>query len=115
MYKDIDYLKQVMKSRILPCFIFVPGMLETFLLETNPGECGNLRKVLCSGEALKAARSNLFKRRMPGLPYIIYMGLQRHLLMSPIGIVLMEKKKCCSFLSGKLSPIHGSIFWMGMA
>jgi len=34
--------------------------------------------------------------------------------MSPIGIVLMEKKKCCSFLSASLSPIHGSIFWMGI-
>jgi amino acid adenylation domain-containing protein len=52
-HKDGEYLKQIIESSKISMLHFVPSMLEGFLAGVNEGECTGLKKVLCSGEALK--------------------------------------------------------------
>ena len=51
--KDTWYLKSIIDKENITMLHFVPSMLELFLNEIEQGECAGLKKVLCSGEALK--------------------------------------------------------------
>ncbi|MHA4810748.1 amino acid adenylation domain-containing protein, partial [Flavitalea flava] len=64
-HKDIGYLKELIAGRKITTIHFVPSFLSLFLPEIQPGECKSLKKVLCSGEALKRPQVNLFRERLP--------------------------------------------------
>ncbi|MER6799702.1 non-ribosomal peptide synthetase, partial [Amycolatopsis mediterranei] len=51
-HKDPAYLARLIRDRDITTVHFVPSMLQVFLQEPAAAECTNLRRVLCSGEAL---------------------------------------------------------------
>ncbi|MHA4842636.1 amino acid adenylation domain-containing protein [Flavitalea antarctica] len=62
---DIGYLKSVIETQQITMVHFVPSMLSIFLSEIKPGDCQNLKKVLCSGEALKSSQVVMFNKMLP--------------------------------------------------
>lgn len=64
-HKDNDYLKKIIEQHQITMLHFVPSMLGVFLPDLKPGECKNLKKVLCSGEALNPSHVNIFKQKLP--------------------------------------------------
>ena len=64
-HKDTSYLKQLIDSRHITTMHFVPSMLSIFLADIQPGECPGLKKILCSGEALKHSQVVLFIEKLP--------------------------------------------------
>ena len=65
-HKDSDYLKEVIEKSNITMLHFVPSMLGVFLADLQPGKCSGLKKVLCSGEALKQSQVELFIEKLPG-------------------------------------------------
>ncbi len=63
-HKDSRYMKELIGERGITMVHFVPSMLEVFLQEVVAGDCGSLRRVLCSGEALRADQVRLFRERL---------------------------------------------------
>ncbi|WP_033287826.1 non-ribosomal peptide synthase/polyketide synthase [Amycolatopsis jejuensis] len=53
-HKDPAYLASLIQAAGVTTVHFVPSMLEVFLTEPSARDCQNLRRVLCSGEALPA-------------------------------------------------------------
>ncbi|EWM10358.1 non-ribosomal peptide synthetase DhbF [Kutzneria sp. 744] len=51
-HKDPEYLAALVRERQVTTAHFVPSMLEAFLREPTAGDCVDLRRVICSGEAL---------------------------------------------------------------
>lgn len=66
-HKDPRYLKYIIRYRSISCIHFVPSMLELFLSDLEKDECTSLKKVLCSGEALKPSQVALFREKLPGV------------------------------------------------
>ena len=64
-HKDTAYLRSIIDSENITMLHFVPSMLEVFLFDLKIGECKGLRKVLCSGEALKLKQVELFTEKLP--------------------------------------------------
>ena len=64
-HKDTGYLRFLIDSENITMLHFVPSMLEVFLFDLQTGECQGLRKVLCSGEALKPKQVELFTEKLP--------------------------------------------------
>ena len=64
-HKDSSYLKSVIATQGITMIHFVPSMLETFLLDINPGDCAGLKQVLCSGEALNYSHVKQFREKLP--------------------------------------------------
>jgi amino acid adenylation domain-containing protein len=62
-HKDDRYLREVVKEQGITIMHFVPPMLEIFL--DQPADLPSLRRVFCSGEALKPHQVNTFKKRFP--------------------------------------------------
>ena len=51
-HKDSSYLLQLIASEGVTTLHFVPPMLRVFLEEESLEECGSVKRVICSGEAL---------------------------------------------------------------
>ena len=66
-HKDNEYLKNIIDTQQITIMHFVPSMLEVFLPDIQKGDCKNLKKVLCSGEALKQSQVALFKKKLPNI------------------------------------------------
>jgi amino acid adenylation domain-containing protein/non-ribosomal peptide synthase protein (TIGR01720 family) len=64
-HKDQEYLRNIIERSGVSIVHFVPSMLEVFLLDLEKGACSGLKKVLCSGEALKSFHVQLFRERLP--------------------------------------------------
>ncbi|MBK8551808.1 MAG: AMP-binding protein [Ignavibacteria bacterium] len=64
-HKDTGYLKSIIDEEKITMMHFVPSMLEIFLSELETGECTGLKKVLCSGEALKPSHVEQFIKKLP--------------------------------------------------
>ncbi|MFK8103148.1 MAG: non-ribosomal peptide synthase/polyketide synthase [Saprospiraceae bacterium] len=61
-HKDNRYLKEIIEAQQVTTMHFVPSMLEVFLPDVAADECQSLRRVLCSGEALKPSHVAAFKK-----------------------------------------------------
>ncbi|TMC18165.1 MAG: amino acid adenylation domain-containing protein, partial [Chloroflexi bacterium] len=59
-HQDPTYLKTLMRERAVTTLHFVPSMLQAFLREPHRQDCGSLRQVICSGEALSSALQAAF-------------------------------------------------------
>ncbi|MFK8105307.1 MAG: amino acid adenylation domain-containing protein, partial [Saprospiraceae bacterium] len=64
-HKDNAYLKSVIEAEAVTTMHFVPSMLEVFLPDIQKGDCPSLKRVLCSGEALKGSQVESFINRLP--------------------------------------------------
>ncbi|MCB9252335.1 MAG: amino acid adenylation domain-containing protein [Flavobacteriales bacterium] len=64
-HKDSDYLIDIIEKQKITLLHFVPSMLEVFLHNLGEGKCKDLKKVLCSGEALLPSQVTLFKSKLP--------------------------------------------------
>jgi amino acid adenylation domain-containing protein/non-ribosomal peptide synthase protein (TIGR01720 family)/FkbM family methyltransferase len=65
-HKDPEYLKHIIEQEQITLLHFVPSMLGVFLSDLQTGECSGLKKVLCSGEALKPSQVAMFIEKLPG-------------------------------------------------
>ncbi|WP_237276457.1 non-ribosomal peptide synthetase, partial [Tenacibaculum ovolyticum] len=62
-HKDARYLKEIIETQKITTIHFVPSMLRVFLSEISLGDCSSLKRVICSGEALKLDDAILFKEK----------------------------------------------------
>ncbi|MBC9909502.1 non-ribosomal peptide synthase/polyketide synthase [Chitinophaga varians] len=63
--KDTGYLKTAIDRYGITTIHFVPSMLHIFLEDVTPDEVPGLKRVLCSGEALKPQHVSLFHEKIP--------------------------------------------------
>lgn len=61
---DCQYLVQHIREQEITTVHFVPSMLQLFLAEPGVEYCSTLKRVICSGEALRVELKNRFFRRM---------------------------------------------------
>ncbi|MFF4553811.1 amino acid adenylation domain-containing protein [Streptomyces sp. NPDC001422] len=59
-HKDPAYLADLIRRQGVTTVHFVPSMLEAFLRTPDAARCTDLRRVICSGEALPAALADRF-------------------------------------------------------
>nr|WP_051801385.1 non-ribosomal peptide synthetase [Streptomyces sp. NRRL F-525] len=64
-HRDPDYLATLVRDERVTVCHFVPPMLDTFLAAGRAADCGSLRLVVCSGEALPADLARRFHRALP--------------------------------------------------
>ncbi|HHK8132082.1 TPA: amino acid adenylation domain-containing protein, partial [Serratia marcescens] len=65
-HKDPDYLSRAIEQYGVTTLHFVPSMLQSFLADGQAASrCGQVVRVMCSGEALPAALVAEFYRRLP--------------------------------------------------
>ncbi|PBP34939.1 non-ribosomal peptide synthetase, partial [Pseudomonas syringae] len=62
-----DYLAQVMSDAGITLLHFVPSMLDVFLEHRSTRDFPQLRRVLCSGEALPRALQRRFEQQLKGV------------------------------------------------
>ncbi|MEU6562780.1 amino acid adenylation domain-containing protein [Nocardia nova] len=65
-HRDPAYLARVIAECGITTAHFVPSMLSVFVTDTDVRDCGGLRRVFCSGEALPAATVRDFHALLPG-------------------------------------------------
>ena len=65
--KDNAYLRNVIEQNKISVLHFVPSMLSVFLPDLKAGDCLSLKKLLCSGEALKSSHVELFREKLPNV------------------------------------------------
>ncbi|MEM9819925.1 MAG: amino acid adenylation domain-containing protein [Bacteroidota bacterium] len=63
-HKDSDYLRRLIEETAVTTMHFVPSMLEVFLLDVEADVVPSLRRVLCSGEALKPSHVAAFNEKL---------------------------------------------------
>ncbi|MFI2202812.1 amino acid adenylation domain-containing protein [Streptomyces sp. NPDC020192] len=64
-HRDPGYLAGLVREQRVTVCHFVPPMLDTFLGAVRAADCGSLRLVVCSGEALPADLARRFHRALP--------------------------------------------------
>jgi amino acid adenylation domain-containing protein len=71
-HRDAAYLTRVIRDEGVTVLHFVPSMLTAFLDAAGVGECGSLRHVICSGEALPGALCDRFLARSTSALHNLY-------------------------------------------
>jgi amino acid adenylation domain-containing protein len=66
-HRDPGYLVDTIQAHGITTVHFVPSMLQLFLEHRDAGRCTELRRVVCSGEALPAVLVRRFHDRLPGV------------------------------------------------
>ncbi|MDA3136904.1 AMP-binding protein [Pseudomonas syringae] len=66
-HQDPEYLAQVMSDTGITLLHFVPSMLDVFLEHRSTRDFPQLRRVLCSGEALPRALQRRFEQHLKGV------------------------------------------------
>ncbi|HEV8331152.1 MAG TPA: amino acid adenylation domain-containing protein, partial [Steroidobacteraceae bacterium] len=64
-HQDPEYLRTVIDEAKVTTLHFVPSMLQIFVETLQPGQCQQLRHVVCSGEELSMALQRRFFERLP--------------------------------------------------
>ncbi|WP_344516053.1 amino acid adenylation domain-containing protein, partial [Dactylosporangium maewongense] len=64
-HRDPGYVAELIRDERVDTVHFVPSMLEAFLATPQAAECGGLRRVVCSGEALSPAARDRFYENLP--------------------------------------------------
>ncbi|HEX7239303.1 MAG TPA: amino acid adenylation domain-containing protein, partial [Longimicrobiaceae bacterium] len=65
-HRDPAYLRELIEREGVTTLHFVPPMLQAFLEAGEPGRCGSVRRVMCSGEALPYELTERFREALPG-------------------------------------------------
>nr|WP_020699833.1 non-ribosomal peptide synthetase [Pseudomonas fuscovaginae] len=66
-HQEPDYLAQVMRDARITLLHFVPSMLDVFLEHRSARDFPDLRRVLCSGEALPRSLQRRFEEQLAGI------------------------------------------------
>ncbi|NWB98760.1 amino acid adenylation domain-containing protein [Pseudomonas gingeri] len=66
-HKEPDYLAQVIREAGITMLHFVPSMLDLFVEHRATRDFPQLRRVLCSGEALPRGLQRRFEQQLPGI------------------------------------------------
>jgi amino acid adenylation domain-containing protein/non-ribosomal peptide synthase protein (TIGR01720 family) len=66
-HRDSAYLTSLMQARGITTAHFVPSMLQLMLQEGRLHQCGTLKRVICSGEALPLELQERFFDAVPGV------------------------------------------------
>ncbi|UUQ64831.1 amino acid adenylation domain-containing protein [Pseudomonas fuscovaginae UPB0736] len=66
-HQEPDYLAQVMRDARITLLHFVPSMLDVFLEHRSARDFPDLRRVLCSGEALPRSLQRRFEQQLAGI------------------------------------------------
>ncbi|SDH73476.1 amino acid adenylation domain-containing protein, partial [Pedobacter terrae] len=66
-HKDTAYLKNIIDVEQITTIHFVPSMLEVFLFDIELDDCPSLKRILCSGEALRIHHADLFHKKFTGV------------------------------------------------
>ncbi|HEX8282859.1 MAG TPA: amino acid adenylation domain-containing protein [Pyrinomonadaceae bacterium] len=66
-HQDGAYLVRVIREKRITTMHFVPSMLQVFLEEEGVGDCDQLRRVVCSGEALPFDLQERFFEKLGGV------------------------------------------------
>ena len=64
-HRDSDYLRALIDEEGITLLHFVPSMLSLFAGSLQAGDCGGLKKILCSGEALTPAQVRFCQEKLP--------------------------------------------------
>lgn len=62
--RDNRYLKEVIEREAITTIHFVPSMLDVFLTDIENNDCASLKRVICSGEALKSNHIGSFIEKL---------------------------------------------------
>ncbi|MEV5898268.1 amino acid adenylation domain-containing protein, partial [Nonomuraea fuscirosea] len=73
-HRDAAYLAELIRRERVDVAHFVPSMLEAFLAEPAAAQCGGLRWVACSGEALPVHATRRFAEVLGGVGLENYYG-----------------------------------------
>lgn len=71
-HRDGNYLVQLIQEQAISTLHFVPSMLAAFLQVTEKGQCGGMRRVICSGESLPAEMAHEFLSRFDAELHNLY-------------------------------------------
>jgi amino acid adenylation domain-containing protein len=71
-HKDNAYLSQLIQTDQITTLHFVPSMLKFFLEEKSASQCQSIKRVICSGEALRTDHKNRFYEVMNARLYNMY-------------------------------------------
>ncbi|GAA2266741.1 hypothetical protein GCM10010232_68890 [Streptomyces amakusaensis] len=71
-HKDPAYLAALIRDEAVTTVHFVPSMLDAFLREPAAAHCGTLRRLLCSGEALRRETADRCHRVLGLSPHNLY-------------------------------------------
>ena len=99
-HKDAGYLEELINEAKVTTLHFVPSMLYSFL-ENARSECGGVRRVFCSGEALDKKGVDRYKTRFPNAAL--------HNLYGPTEAAIDVTAFDCSQLSYPFVPIGAPI------
>jgi acyl-coenzyme A synthetase/AMP-(fatty) acid ligase/aryl carrier-like protein len=64
-HKDPAYLTRTIRRQGITTLHFVPSMLQVFLENPEASDCGEVRRVICSGESLPAPLARRFYELLP--------------------------------------------------
>ncbi len=64
-HKDSHYLAQLIQQQHINTLHFVPSMLQAFIEEPEAKKCTNLKRIICSGEALPNSLNKQINRVLP--------------------------------------------------
>jgi amino acid adenylation domain-containing protein/non-ribosomal peptide synthase protein (TIGR01720 family) len=98
---DPAYLVETIVQGRISTIHFVPSMLRAFLEHRGSGDCRNLRRVICSGEALSSDLQEAFFRRLP--------GVELHNLYGPTEAAIDVTSWACR--PGDGGPAIGAPIW----
>ncbi|HEV2736925.1 MAG TPA: amino acid adenylation domain-containing protein, partial [Longimicrobiaceae bacterium] len=96
-HRDPAYLSEVIEREGVTTLHFVPPMLAAFLEVGEPGRCGSLRRVMCSGEALPYELTERFREALP--------WVELHNLYGPTEAAVDVTYWACEPREGRVVPI----------
>jgi amino acid adenylation domain-containing protein len=99
-HKDVGYLEDLINDAKITTLHYVPSMLNSFL-ENARADCGGVRQVFCSGEALDKKGADRYKSRFPNAAL--------HNLYGPTEAAIDVTAYDCSQLNYPFVPIGAPI------
>ncbi|SDH72406.1 non-ribosomal peptide synthase domain TIGR01720/amino acid adenylation domain-containing protein, partial [Pedobacter terrae] len=114
--KDTNYLHSFIDENKLTTVHFVPSLLDVFLLHIKKGQCNSLKRVICSGEALRQSHIRLFSEKFENTPlFNLYGPTETSIEVTSYKVQYFEKvfigkpiinvKAYVLNVSGKIVPI----------
>jgi amino acid adenylation domain-containing protein/non-ribosomal peptide synthase protein (TIGR01720 family) len=71
-HKDSHYLTQLIQTQQINTLHFVPSMLQAFIEEPEAAHCANLKRIICSGEALPLSLQQQVYSKLDAQLYNLY-------------------------------------------
>jgi amino acid adenylation domain-containing protein len=102
-HRDAEYLIKTIVGEGISTVHFVPSMLEVFLEQPESSRCSDLRRVICSGEALSGDLQQRFLEQLS--------GVELHNLYGPTEASIDVTERRCLLTDGVRTPPIGKPIW----